>query len=178
MSKGFRQAQIQKLIRTAAIHTQEELASALGQLEVEATQVTLSRDIRELGIIKTADGYQERADLAAGNDRGRDKTRGAGRDAGTSAGNSAGRDADKPAAKRARDNLSRVLKQFLRDAQVAQNLVVLKTNPGGAGAVALALDSEHWPEIVGTVAGDDTIFAATPSPAKARKLRQKLVDLG
>ncbi len=155
MSKGFRQAQIQKLIRSAAIHTQEELASALGRLGVEATQVTLSRDIRELGIIKTADGYQERAALTAGND------------------------ATNGAENRARDNLlPRVLQEFLRDAQVAQNLVILKTNPGGAGAVALAIDSEHWPEIVGTVAGDDTIFAATASAANARKLRQKLLDLG
>ena len=166
MSKGFRQAQIQKLIRSAAIHTQEELAAALGRFGVEATQVTLSRDIRELGIIKTADGYQERAALAAGNDAGND------------AGNGAGNASNKGAAGRARSNLSRVLQEFLRDVQVAQNLVVLKTNPGGAGAVALALDSENWPEIVGTVAGDDTIFVAAESAAKARKLRQKLLELG
>ena len=158
MSKGFRQTQIQKLIRSSAIHTQEELASALAPLGVEATQVTLSRDIRELGIIKTADGYQERAALTAGND--------------------AGNGSNKGAAGRARDNLLRVLQEFLRDVQVAQNLVVLKTNPGGAGAVALALDSEHWPEVVGTVAGDDTIFVATASAVKARKLRQKLLELG
>lgn len=145
MSKGFRQAQIQKLIRSAAIHTQEELGAALAPLGVEATQVTLSRDIRELGIVKTADGYQERAAI-------------------------------EPAG-RARDNLSRVLQEFLHDVQVAQNLVVLKTNPGGAGAVALALDSEHWSEIVGTVAGDDTIFVAAESAAKARKLRRKLLEL-
>ena len=154
MIKGFRQVQIQKLIRSSAIHTQEELAAALAPLGVEATQVTLSRDIRELGIIKTADGYQERAALTAGNDAG------------------------DGAAGSARDNLSRVLQEFLRDIQVAQNLVVLKTNPGGAGPVALALDSEHWPEVVGTVAGDDTIFVATASAVKARKLRQKLLDLG
>ena len=146
MSKGFRQAQIQKLIRSAAIHTQEELAAALGRFGVEATQVTLSRDIRELGIVKTTEGYRERSAIEA--------------------------------ADSARDNLPQVLQEFLRDVQVAQNLVVLATNPGGAGAVALALDSEHWPEIVGTVAGDDTIFVATASAAKARKLRQKLLELG
>ncbi len=153
MIKGFRQAQIQKLIRSSAIHTQEELAAALAPLGVEATQVTLSRDIRELEIIKTADGYQERAALTAG------------------------RDAGNGAAPGLRGNLSRVLQEFLRDIQVAQNLIVLKTNPGGAGAVALALDSEDWPEIVGTVAGDDTIFVAAESAAKARKLRQKLLGL-
>ena len=146
MSKGFRQAQIQKLIRSAAIHTQEELASSLGRFGVEATQVTLSRDIRELGIVKTTEGYRERSAIEV--------------------------------ADSVRDNLPRVLQEFLRDVQVAQNLVVLKTNPGGAGAVALALDSEHWPEIVGTVAGDDTIFVATASAAKARKLRRKLLELG
>ena len=59
----------------------------------------------------------------------------------------------------------------------AQNLVVLKTTPGGASAVGLALDAEDWPELVGTVAGDDTLFAATPTDRAARKLQKALVEI-
>lgn len=78
---------------------------------------------------------------------------------------------------RNRDNLRRVFREFLRDVQTAQNIVVIKTNPGSANTVALALDAENWPEIIGTVAGDDTIFAATAGPAAAKKLREKLLSI-
>lgn len=144
MKKAYRQAQIQKIIRDREIHTQEELAEALASQGIEATQVTLSRDIHELGIIKTPEGYREPGSIAAA-DTG--------------------------------DNLGRVLQEFLRDVEVAQNIVVLKTNPGGAAAVALALDAESWPELVGTVAGDDTIFAAARGAAAAKALRKKLVEV-
>ena len=55
--------------------------------------------------------------------------------------------------------------------------MVIKTNPGSANTVALALDAENWPEIIGTVASDDTIFAATAGPAAAKNLRQKLLPV-
>ena len=145
MKKAFRQAQIQKIIRERPVATQEELAGELSAKGIEATQVTLSRDIRELGIVKTPEGYRDPGSLTNG---------------------------DVP-----RENLGRVLGEFLRDVEVAGNLVVLKTNAGGAAAVALALDGEHWREVVGTVAGDDTIFVAARTPAIARKLRSRLVGL-
>lgn len=144
MRKAYRQAQILKLIRGGSVATQEELAQRLAAAGVDASQVTLSRDIRELGLIKTAAGYRE--------------PRGVGPEA-------------------ARDNLPRVLQEFLRDIRVAQNLVVLRTVPGGAQPVARALDSEERPEIVGTVAGDDTIFIAAPSAASAKSLQRKLLKL-
>ena len=59
MTKNFRQGQILKLIRGRSIFTQDELARALKETNVDATQVTLSRDIRELGLVKTVDGYRE-----------------------------------------------------------------------------------------------------------------------
>ena len=62
MNKAFRQGQILKLIRSRRVRTQQELADALGALEIAATQVTLSRDIRELGLVKTAQGYAESAE--------------------------------------------------------------------------------------------------------------------
>ncbi len=144
MKKAFRQAQIQKIIRDREIHTQEELAEVLVSRGVEATQVTLSRDIHELRIVKTAEGYREAGSIVTA-DTG--------------------------------DNLGRVLQEFLRDVDVAQNIVVLKTNPGSAAAVALALDAESWPELVGTVAGDDTIFAAARGAAAAKAVRKKLMEV-
>src|SRR5260370_35438224 len=66
MSKSYRQGQILKLIRSERILTQEELAQALRKLEIEATQVTLSRDIRELRLVKTPEGYAEMSGEEAG----------------------------------------------------------------------------------------------------------------
>lgn len=144
MRKAYRQAQILKLIRGDSVATQEDLAQRLATAGIDASQVTLSRDIRELGLIKTSAGYREPG--------------------------SAGREP-------ARDNLPRVLQEFLRDIRIAQNLVVLKTVPGGAQPVARALDGEERPEIVGTVAGDDTIFIAAPNAASAKTLQRKLLEL-
>ncbi len=73
--------------------------------------------------------------------------------------------------------LSIVLKEFLRDVFQASNLVVLKTHPGNAHSVAVALDAEKWPEVVGTVAGDDTIFVATPRAREAARIRKKIQAL-
>ena len=145
MSKRLRQSALQKLVRARTLHTQEELAAELAGQGIATTQVTLSRDLRELAIVKTPEGYRERDAVAQA--------------------------ASPPG------NLARVLHEFLRQAGVAQNLVVLKTNPGSANAVALALDTAGLPEVVGTVAGDDTIFVATPGPSAARRLARKLADL-
>jgi transcriptional regulator of arginine metabolism len=67
--------------------------------------------------------------------------------------------------------------EFLQDARVAQNLIVLRTSPGNANALAVALDKQAWPEVVGTLAGDDTILVVTPDAGTATKLRQKLLEL-
>ncbi|MEK7406138.1 MAG: ArgR family transcriptional regulator, partial [Acidobacteriota bacterium] len=66
MNKAYRHGQILKLIRARRIHTQDELAQELNQLGIPATQVTLSRDIRELGLVKTPSGYRQTAAVAAG----------------------------------------------------------------------------------------------------------------
>ncbi len=66
--------------------------------------------------------------------------------------------------------------EFLHDVRTAQNLVVLKTSPGHANSVAVALDSEEWPEVVGTIAGDDTILVIAPDPATAESLRQRFME--
>lgn len=70
-----------------------------------------------------------------------------------------------------------VAANFLLDVRVAQNLVVLKTSPANAGPLAVALDRERWPEVVGTIAGDDTVLVISPDSAAAGVLREKLVRL-
>jgi transcriptional regulator of arginine metabolism len=141
MTKSYRHGQILKLVRGRSIYTQEELARALKESGIDATQVTLSRDIRELGLVKTPDGYRELAPEAQGT------------------------------------QLAALASEFLRDVRIAQNQVVLKTSPGHANSVAVALDDEEWPEVVGTVAGDDTILVICPDTATAETVKGKLIGL-
>jgi transcriptional regulator of arginine metabolism len=67
--------------------------------------------------------------------------------------------------------------EFLNDVLRAQNLVILKTSPGHANSVAVALDNEGWPEVVGTIAGDDTILIITPDSPTAEAIQEKLLGL-
>ena len=138
-NKGYRHGQILKIIRSQPISTQEELAAELRKQGINTTQVTLSRDIRELGLVKTAEGYRQIAPQQAGPD------------------------------------LGTILADFLQDVRVAQNLLVLKTLPGNASPLAVALDQEEWPEIVGTIAFDDTILVIAPDNDTAHALQGKLL---
>jgi transcriptional regulator of arginine metabolism len=141
MNKNYRQGQILKLIRSRRIHTQEELAQALRGIGIPATQVTLSRDIRELGLVKTADGYGQGL----------------------------------PEAGASGADVEIVMREFVLDIRVAQNLLVLRTAPGNANAVAVALDKADWPEITGTIAGDDTILVVAADAAMAAELKDRFL---
>jgi transcriptional regulator of arginine metabolism len=141
MSKSYRHGQILKLIRSGHISTQEELAHSLKKLGIQATQVTLSRDIRELRLVKTQEGYAETAAGETG------------------------------------PHFGFLATEFLLDVRSAQNLVVLRTAPGHANSVAVALDNEEWPEIVGTIAGDDTILVIAPNTHAADRIRKKFLAL-
>ena len=143
--KARRQREILGLIRSLRLHTQGELSAALAERDIEVSQGTLSRDLRELAIVKTADGYTES----------------------TVSGNGS----------MTRQNLAAVVAQFLVGLQTAQNLVVLRTVPGGANALAQHLDAMAWPDIVGTIAGDDTIFVATLDAQTAVRVRDMLEAL-
>jgi transcriptional regulator of arginine metabolism len=142
MNKSFRQGQILKLIRSSQIHTQEDLAHELRRVGVPATQVTLSRDIRELGLVKTSEGYAETADLV-------------------------------PAG---RADVAAAIRDTVLDIKVAQNLLVLRTPPAHANAVASALDHAEWPEVTGTIAGDDTVLVVTPDAKTAQNLRGRFLN--
>lgn len=141
MSKIYRHGQILRLIRSKQIYTQEELAQELKNIGVQATQVTLSRDIRDLRLVKTPEGYQEM-----------------------------GTDESGPL-------FSVLAAEFLQDVRCAQNLVVLRTAPGHANSVAVALDGEEWPEVVGTIAGDDTILVIASDNSTAAAVRDKLLRI-
>ncbi len=141
MSKSFRQGQILKLIRAKSISTQDDLAQELKKQGIAATQVTLSRDIRDLGLAKTPEGYRQIVPSDAGH------------------------------------HFATLAAEFLQDVRLAQNLVVLKTSPGHANSVAVALDDEEWPEVVGTLAGDDTILVITPDNATAESVRGKFLGM-
>ena len=140
MNKSFRQGQILRIIRDKEIHTQEELARSLSSLGIQTTQVTLSRDIRDLGLVKTTEGYKPLSTEESG------------------------------------PELTDVVAEFMQDIRVAQNLVVVRTSPGNANSLAIAIDKEKLDEVVGTVAGDDTILVITPDSVTATAFRQKLLD--
>ena len=141
MNKSFRQGQILKVIRGREIYTQEELARELGQLGIQTTQVTLSRDMRELGLVKTPEGYRQLPQEVSG------------------------------------PQLGDVANEYLLDIRVAQNLVVLRTSPGNASPLAVAVDRQGLAEVVGTVAGDDTVLVITPDIETADKFRKQMLDL-
>ncbi len=141
MNKSFRQGQILKVIRAKEISTQEELARELAEQGIQTTQVTLSRDMRELGLVKTGGGYRVLSTDASG------------------------------------PELADVANECLRDIRVAQNLVVLRTSPGNASPLAVAIDNEGISEVVGTVAGDDTVLVIAPDGRSADRFREKMMAL-
>jgi transcriptional regulator of arginine metabolism len=147
--KVRRLSAIRQVVAEQAVHSQEELRQRLAKLGFLVTQATLSRDIKELGLVKrSSDGaYQD----AAGNDAG------------------------SPAA--AAVALSRALGEFLLSVEAAQHLVVAKTGPGQAQLLSLAIDRARLPDVVGTIAGDDTILVVCRDQRGAQSTRNMLEHL-
>ena len=143
--KRMRQGQILKLVESEPVENQDDLRRRLGSMGVRVTQATLSRDLRELKLVKTAEGYRP-----------------------------LGVAAEEPAPAR---QLGRALREFLVEMRPAQNMLVLKTPPGGAQPLAAALDAEHWKEVAGTLAGDDTILIITPTRAARAAIQKRMEDL-
>ena len=131
-----------KIIREQSVGRQSELVMMLRKLGHVATQSSVSRDLRELGVAKLGDRYVL-----------------------------------PDAAPRPKNDFA-TLKQFVSARLTAGgNLTVLKTTIGSAQSVAVAIDSAQWPEVVGTISGDDTIFIATASADAQRKLGERLLAL-
>lgn len=144
--KRFRQGQILKLLTGQPVASQDELRRRLGHLGMRVTQATLSRDLRELRLVKTAEGYRSLA--AAGGEEA----------------------ASQP-------TLAHALKEFLLDMRPAQNMLVLKTPPGGAQPLAAAVDAEHWKEVAGTLAGDDTVLIVSPSRSASSAIQKRVEEM-
>lgn len=141
----MRQGQILKLIGAEPVANQDDLRRRLGSMGVRVTQATLSRDLRELRLVKTAEGYRP-----------------------------LGSSPEESAPVR---QLARALREFLVEMRPAQNMLVLKTPPGGAQPLAAAVDSEHWKEVAGTLAGDDTVLIITPTRAARAAIQKRMEDL-
>lgn len=146
MIKNRRHKMIREIIEQKNIETQYQLTEELQKHGFNVTQATISRDIKEMGLIKVASGessfrYNFPPGMMAGNTFDRAK-------------------------RMLRDNLLKV--------EVSHNIVILKTLPGTAQGVAFCLDGLNWKDIVGSIAGDDTILLVVREGEDAHKLVETL----
>lgn len=144
--KEQRQRLLLELISREELETQEQLLAALGERGITCTQATISRDIRELRLVKSL--------------------RPSGRYCYTTASRPVGSDQD--------TRLRNIFREGVISFDVAQNLVVLKSMPGVANAAASALDGMQIDDLVGTLAGDDTAILIMRSSASAERLCSEL----
>ena len=146
--KNQRQSRIIRLIKDHVVETQEELVRLLIESDMEVTQATVSRDIMELGIIKVMTGEGQKRYVLM--DR-------------------SGEGASGRQLNAFRDSVVSI--------DVAQNFVIIKTLPGMAPGSAAALDSMHLQDLMGSLAGDDTIFIATHTNQHAEQMRERLIEI-
>ncbi len=156
MSRIQRQRRIVELLRHHAVHSQGELADLLVSEGTEVTQATLSRDLVEVGAVKVR--------------RGRSLVYAVPGDGGEVA--AVGSLGDSASAR-----LRRTCAELLVSATPAGNLVVLRTPPGAANYLASAIDQTRDPDVVGTIAGDDTIMIVTAAAKRATAVAERLQAL-
>ncbi len=144
-SRPTRHALIRAHIASGKVRSQEQLAALLAGAGCRASQGTISRDLRDLGVLKGADGF-------------------------TMPGPGESRTTPPK-------ELQRAVRERLLSADRAGSIVVLRTAPGHASALAVEVDRARPEGVVGTVAGDDTVFVATASPAKAARIARLVKSL-
>ena len=144
ISKRARQARILEIIRGYRVESQESLSALLREDGAEVAQTTISRDIRELGLVKVRGCYQAAAAPPAASSSGA---------------------------------LRSVFAQFITRTDAAGNIVVIRTSSGNAHSVCVALDAAEWPEVIGTIAGDDTIFVLARDPDECGKLLKRIGEV-
>lgn len=152
LTRAARHARIVELIRERPIRSQGELAELLAAQGVQVTQATLSRDLEELGAVKVRGGDGGPAVYLIPEDGQRPL-----------------RDAEQAPAR-----LVRLLRELLTGVDTSGNIAVLRTPPGAAQFLASALDRAGLPEVVGTIAGDDTIFVVAREAVGGAELGKKL----
>jgi transcriptional regulator of arginine metabolism len=144
--KAARQRAILELVRTRVIRTQEDLVEALHRRHLDVTQATISRDIRELGLLRVHEDGGSRWMAAV-----------------------AELDTDA-----AHDRLRNAMREHVRAIEFVDLLGVMHTIPSSAPLVAAALDSQRFEEVAGTVAGDDTVLIVSRSRPAAQRLLVRL----
>jgi transcriptional regulator of arginine metabolism len=153
-AKNQRQQQILELISRQTIARQEELSAALKDIGISTTQSTLSKDIKELGIVKAPDGEggfrYHVSRVVLGPER---------------------------SFLQGEELLQRELKDFVVVVDGAGHIVVVKTITGHAQGVCEAIDQAAWPEMVGTLAGENTIFILCRSEEECRRLRDRVEEM-
>jgi transcriptional regulator of arginine metabolism len=149
--KQLRQRAIRDLVEQRPIRTQQELAAALRERGFRTTQATISRDVADLGLVKAG-----RAGIHAYALPPRL------------------READASGEERMR----LLLREMPVEMREAGTLLVLRTLPGSAHPLAAALDRARWPEVVGSIAGDDTVFVAFTDRGSLARVRRRLEQLG
>ena len=137
--KSKRQSQILELIREQDIETQNQMMEALAQRGIHSTQATLSRDIKELRLVKKSSPNGGYCYALPSNDNDDERN----------------------------VRLRNIFRECVVSFDTAQNLVIIHTLPGLANAAASALDNMDMPDLVGTIAGDDTAFLAMRDVQKA-----------
>lgn len=153
MSKRKRQEAILSLIAKHQIATQEELVARLSRVGIHTTQATVSRDIAELGLVRVGgpDSHYVKPNDGLG------------------VASPAGRE----------ERLQRLLRDLPLTVRRGQGIAILTTTPGSANSLASAIDAVAWPELIGTIAGDDTIFAALALHPRAYEgFAQRIAQLG
>jgi len=149
--KQLRQREIRDLLAQRPIRTQQELAAALRDRGFRATQATVSRDVAELGLIKSSqDGVQSYTVPARVTE----------------------------AESTGEERLRALLHDLPVNVREAGLMLVIRTLPGSAHAIAAALDRTRWSEVVGSIAGDDTVFVAFADRASMQRVRGRLASLG
>ena len=142
--KSHRQSLILEVVERESVTSQEELRARLMELGVATTQATLSRDIRDLRLVKQApDGSYKRATAV-------------------------------PPADEVDGDVAQAVADYLREHEVVAQMLVLKTDPGQAQPLAIALDRGRLVNVVGTIAGDDTILVICRTPEGAQTLDDRL----
>ena len=150
LSKTQRQHRVTQLIEQYAVNSQAQLVELLAGSGVEATQATVSRDLEEIGAVKVRAGGGD--SVYAVPELPKDRVA--------------------PG-----DHLRRVLGDWVVEVASSANIVVVRTPPGSAHVVASALDRASLPEIIGTVAGDDTILVVASERVGGGRLARKLTNL-
>ncbi|MGM0409315.1 MAG: arginine repressor [Bacillota bacterium] len=147
--KSKRHLKILDLIKKEKIGTQQELVARLHEAGIEVTQATVSRDIKKLGLIKVPDGHGGyKYSLSTKRSKG---------------------DVE--------DWMKKMIQDFVIEMDYSENIIVLKTLLGTAGGLAAAIDNSKWDEILGTVAGEDTILLVVKNKDNITKVFNKIKEL-